>query len=51
MGDDVTTPDPQVCAVCGTNHSTEEQARSCERTHTGPLTADGARALIAKRIY
>ena len=43
--------DPHTCTACGTTHPTPEQARDCEQAHTGPLTADGARALIAKRIY
>jgi hypothetical protein len=44
-------PDPRTCTGCDTTYDEAEQARDCEQTHTGPLTAHGARALIAKRIY
>jgi len=44
-------PDARQCTGCGTTYPDPEQARDCEQQHTGPLTADGARALIAKRIY
>lgn len=44
-------PDPCACTGCGTTHLDPEQARACEQAHTGPLTADDARALIVKRIY
>lgn len=44
-------PDPRICAGCGTTHPEPQQARDCEQAHTGPLTAAGAHALIAKRIY
>jgi hypothetical protein len=44
-------PDPLACAGCGTTYPDPAQARDCEQTHDGPLTAARACALIAKRIY
>lgn len=44
-------PDPYVCATCGARYVVPSLARDCEQTHDGPLTAAGAAALVAKRIY